>query len=193
MIEKPDLSIKLEADIFKKYYWLKEELYIFCKENNLSASGSKEELTERIYHFLKDGTILKLKKKMKSRSITMPISLQSIIPENVKCDENLRSFFKEHISENFRFTVPFMNFLKENHGISLEEAIYMWHDLGYKKKAEKNKIIGKQFEYNTYFKDFFDDNPDLTREDAIKCWNYKKTLPEARKYNKKDLDVLRNK
>jgi hypothetical protein len=192
MIKKPLLNNELKAEIFLSYYWLKEELEVFCKRNNLSVTGSKEELTQIVFQFLKDGTILKQKKKQKKNSVKVPITSQSTIPNNIKCDENLRAFFKKEISDNFRFTVPFMDFLKDNHGKTLEEIIYMWYDLGHQKKAEKTKTIGKQFEYNSYFKDFFNDNPHLKKEDAITCWNYKKRLPEPRKYSKKDLDILKN-
>ena len=39
MTERPDLSAKLDAATFRSYYYLKEELVSFCRENGLPASG----------------------------------------------------------------------------------------------------------------------------------------------------------
>ena len=52
MTERPDLSTKLDAATFRSYYYLKEELVSFCRENGLPASGGKEEITERIACYL---------------------------------------------------------------------------------------------------------------------------------------------
>ena len=47
MSERPDLNKELDAQIFRSFYYLKEELVSFCRENNLPVSGGKIELTER--------------------------------------------------------------------------------------------------------------------------------------------------
>ncbi|HRX17090.1 MAG TPA: SAP domain-containing protein, partial [Spirochaetota bacterium] len=54
---RPELNLKINPQEFLNYYWLKEELSVFCKQNNLPGSGSKDELTNRIYLFLKTGKI----------------------------------------------------------------------------------------------------------------------------------------
>ena len=53
--ERPDLDLGLSAEIFRQYYYLKEELVDFCCRNNLQATGSKSELSERIAVFLESG------------------------------------------------------------------------------------------------------------------------------------------
>lgn len=55
MSTRPTLSVKLTAAEFKNYYYLKEELVSFCRECGLQATGSKNELTERIAHYLETG------------------------------------------------------------------------------------------------------------------------------------------
>ena len=37
--ERPDLDLRLSAEIFRQYYYLKEELVDFCRRNNLQATG----------------------------------------------------------------------------------------------------------------------------------------------------------
>lgn len=47
MNERPELNIELDAATFRSFYYLKQELVDFYKENGLPASGSKAELTDR--------------------------------------------------------------------------------------------------------------------------------------------------
>ena len=54
---RPELTTDLDPEIFLVYYWLKEELYGFCRQHGIPVSGSKDDLTARIYAYLKDGTI----------------------------------------------------------------------------------------------------------------------------------------
>lgn len=65
-MERPILNTQLDSKTFKEFYYLKEELVNFCRENNLPTSGGKIELTERIAYFLtqeKYYHLLKLKEK----------------------------------------------------------------------------------------------------------------------------------
>ena len=55
---RPILNKQTGADEFILYYWLKEELVSFCKEQGLSTGGSKEELTKRVLEYLKPGSVL---------------------------------------------------------------------------------------------------------------------------------------
>ena len=55
MSERPILSKELDSQSFLNFYYLKEELIDFCRENGLPVYGGKFELTERIAHFLDTG------------------------------------------------------------------------------------------------------------------------------------------
>ena len=59
MNERPELNIELDTVTFRSFYYLKQELIDFCRENRLPASGSKAELTDRIAYFLDTGSVLK--------------------------------------------------------------------------------------------------------------------------------------
>lgn len=48
MAERPVLDKNLDSKAFCDFYYLKGELIVFCRENNLPVSGSKIELTNRI-------------------------------------------------------------------------------------------------------------------------------------------------
>ena len=55
---RPNLIKEMSIKDFKDYYWLKEELQNFCRENGMSASGSKLEISERIETFLMTGEVI---------------------------------------------------------------------------------------------------------------------------------------
>lgn len=193
MSERPILSRELEYDTFIQYYYLKEELIAFCKENGLSTNGGKQELIKRIEHFFKTGEKLVNKKVKRKQSDTNlnEISLDSIIEESFVCSENHRSFFKAIIGDAFSFNVTFQKYLKNSSGKTYSDAVNEWYKIQEDKKKNKGKSkIDSQFEYNTYIRDFFKDNKDKTLKDAIKCWNFKKGLAGHNKYEKQDLVAL---
>ena len=56
---RPNLTKDISGQSFKNFYWLKEELQAFCRENGISASGSKIEISDRIETFLQTGEMKK--------------------------------------------------------------------------------------------------------------------------------------
>lgn len=55
MEQKLKLTQTISLDAFKNHYWLKVELIAFCKDNDLSATGSKQEIIHRIETFIVTG------------------------------------------------------------------------------------------------------------------------------------------
>ena len=186
---KPLLTKTLDPHVFLDYYYLKEELVNFCRKENLQPTGNKEDLTNRIYYYLKTGEKTTKKLNINRKSNIKEISLTSIIEENFVCSEVHRSFFKEQIGKTFSFNVIFQKWLKENSGKTYADSISAYYKILEEKKQGKTKI-DKQFEYNTYIRDFFDNNKDKSLKDAIKCWKYKKSTSGHNKYEKEDLKVL---
>ena len=62
-MERPILDKNLDSATFRNFYFLKEELVNFCRENGLPSSGGKIEITDRIAHFLDTGEILSVSRK----------------------------------------------------------------------------------------------------------------------------------
>ncbi len=189
MSERPELNKDLDVEIFQEFYYLKEELVDFCRKNNLSVSGSKIELTERITYFLETGNALKNTYKRKSTTNIDVITEDTKIEENIICSEKHRAFFKEKIGKGFSFNVLFQNWLKSNAGKTYGESIKAYYQILEEKKKGKT-TIDKQFEYNTYIRDFFEDNEGKNLEQAIICWKYKKNLKGHNRYEKSDLVAL---
>jgi hypothetical protein len=189
MSERPELTIELKSKEFLEYYYLKEELVYFCRENGLPASGGKTELTERIAYFLDTGKVLAAKTVRTQKHKISTITRDSIIESDFVCSELHRAFFKREIGESFSFNVAFQKWLKSNAGKTYADAIAAYNEIKTAKMTEKTSI-GSQFEYNAYVRDFFEDNNGASLEDAIKCWKYKKSIKGHNKYERSALRAL---
>ena len=180
---RPELTKEIEADSFKNYYWLKEELQIFCRAYGISATGSKQELTDRIAQFLLTGEIKK-PKAIKKGNAPVDLSLDTIITENHRCSQQVRAFFKS-IIPTFHFSTFIQNYFKVNVGKTYRDAHKAWLDEEERKKDPSyKKTIAPQFEYNQFTRDYFADpnNQGKTRQDAIDAWNDIKKLPGSNQY-----------
>jgi len=186
---RPELNNVLDGKTFLKWYWLKEELVSFCKANNIPATGSKTELTERIACFLDTGKVLEATNAKRVSNKVTDITLDSLIEPDFVCSEVHRAFFKEQIGASFSFNVAFQKWLKTNTGKTYKEAVSAYYVILENKKKTKT-VIDKQFEYNTYVRDFFAANKGCSLEDAIKCWNFKKCQPGHHRYEDSDKAVL---
>ena len=189
MRERPKLNKELDAITFRSFYYLKQELVDFCKENGLPASGCKEDLTDRIAYFLDTGKARKPSPRRISAVMIGTLTEDTVIEPNIVCSEKHRAFFSEKIGKSFSFNVPFQNWLKANAGKTYGDAIRAYDRILEEKKQRKTEI-GRQFVYNTYIRDFFADNPGKSLHDAIVCWNYKKGLPGTHQYEQSDLCAL---
>ena len=189
MSERPELNKNLDAATFRSFYYLKQELADFCKENGLPTSGSKIELTNRIAYFLDTGKVQNPSPRRISAVMIGTLTEDTVIEPNIVCSEKHRAFFREKIGKRFSFHVPFQKWLKANAGKTYGDAIRAYYRILEEKKQTKTEI-GGQFEYNTYIRDFFADNPGKSLHDAIVCWNYKKGLPGHHRYEQSDLRAL---
>lgn len=194
-MNRPQLNKEIKLEDFQDFYWLKDELIEFCKYIGIYAIGSKKELTERIILYLKSGVVCTKPIKAKNNYSNFDwqketLSLHTIITDNYKNTENVRAFFKKHISQNFTFDVSFMNWMKENIGKNLANAIEAWHILQAEKKYKNYKSeIAPQFQYNQYMRDFLADNPKLKAKDAMHFWKLKSQQRGQAIYNSEDLNL----
>ena len=88
MPARPDLSKEIDSKTFRSFYYLKEELVVFCRENGLSTSESKIELTDRIAHFLDTGEVKRKVVQCKNANVGN-ITIDTKIEENFVCSEKL--------------------------------------------------------------------------------------------------------
>ena len=142
MDERPVLNRQLDGKTFRSFYYLKEELVDFCRENNLPASGGKIEITDRIAHFLDTGKVLPVSTKRKITVSVGEIMEDTKIEPDFVCSETHRTFFKEKIGKTFSFNVIFQKWLKSNTGKTYGEAIEAYYQILEDKK--KNKTTQKE-------------------------------------------------
>lgn len=184
---RPNLTKEMNVQGFRDFYWLKEELQMFCRENGISSSGSKLELADRIETFLQTGEIKKPQRKsnVKRRVETnIKLSLDTVITENHRCSQIVRAFFKTVIPK-FHFSTYIQNYFKTNVGKTYRDVVDAWYEEEERKKDPSyKKNIAPQFEYNQFIRDFFADsnNQGKSREDAVELWNNIKKLPGSNKY-----------
>ncbi len=196
-MNRPKLDKHISIKDFKDFYWLKEELMQFCRENGINTSAGKIELTNKICHFIVSDEIISNSNDKKTATLSNfdwnveNLDDSTIITDNYKNTENVREFFKQAIGDHFKFNVAFMDWMKANHGKTLREAVDKWIEIADLKKDKNYKTeIAPQFEYNTYFRDFLTDNPNLSTKDAMKSWRMKRDKRGDRKYCKDDLLFL---
>lgn len=187
--ERPELSRELDGGTFRSFYYRKEELADFCRKNGLSASGSKEALTERVAVYLDTGEILAPVRVSRPRGGGGELTLDTPIEPNFVCSERHRAFFKAQLGAGFTFPAPFQAWLKANTGKTYAQAVEAYRRIMAEKKAGTT-VIGRQFEYNAYIRAFFADNPGRSLDEAIRCWNRRKGMRGPRQYEKSDLACL---
>jgi hypothetical protein len=195
METRPELNKSISPKDFKEFYWLKEELVDFCRLEGLQTSGGKIEISERIIHYLKTGTSQKVERKPKPESTfnwkTEELTLNTVITDNYKNSENVRSFFEANIGRGFKFNIQFMSWMKYNVGKTLGDALNQYKQITSEKKQDTNKKeIAPQFEYNTYLRDFLADNPNSKRELGIRLWKIKRSMRGDNVYAKEDLKLI---
>ncbi len=190
---RPDLNSQITAEEFRDFYWLKEELVEFCKAEGLDRRGGKIELADRIAHFLETGGKVNSRTPAKPKSDfdwgNAELTPKTVITDNYRNTENVRAFFKTTVGSKFRFTVKFMNWMKENVGATLEEAAVAWEHIQQQKKTEPQGKIAPQFEFNQYLRDFAHDNPGASRELVIECWKKKRAARGGNVYERSDLKL----
>lgn len=185
---RPNLTKDLSLVNFQAYYWLKEELQSFCRENGISSSGSKLEISNRIELFLQTGEIskpIRKTKAVKKKIHQVNLSRNTVISADHRCSQDVRAFFKTVIPK-FHFSTYIQNYFKNNVGKTYRDVINAWYEEEERKKNPLyKKEIAPQFEYNLFIRDFFADpkNQGKGREKAIEAWNVIKKLPGSNKYN----------
>ena len=170
--KRPELNLEISAETFTSWYWLKAELSDFCRQNKLSTSGSKIEITERIRVFLESGTIVSpTRPKAKRGKMPTEFSRDTVVGTGWSSSQALRAFFEQEIGSNFHFDGVMRDFVKKDGvGKTLQDGIDLWHESRNRPKSD----IAPQFEYNRHFRAYFEANPNATREEAIAAWHAKR-------------------
>lgn len=198
-MQRPILNKNISLTDFNDFYWLKEELVAFCRNEGIGTVGGKLELAKRIRAYLSTGEIVKVETATKKSKSTFDwktetLTKLTIITDNYKNSENVRTFFLTEIGSHFSFNVKFMNWMKQATGKTLQDAIEEWKKINdLKKDKDYQTEIAPQFEYNRYMRAFLADNPTLTAKEAMKYWKLKKAQRGTNEYEPEDLKLIEHK
>lgn len=175
--KRPPLDRSLAVDIFLDWYWLKAELIQFCSQEQLSAQGSKAEITDRIATYLRSGERVRPAMRPKASS-NMPVKfeLYSVIEPGWRCTENLRTFLKIHLGAGFKFNSVMRDYVLHRPGCTLADAIDAYKA---NKLAPRNPDIPTQFEYNRFMRSFRQANSTASHDEVIKSWRKHRDTPRS--------------
>ncbi|TRX60803.1 cytoplasmic protein [Fulvivirga sp. M361] len=138
-MERPTFIAIKSGEEFNQWYWSKAEMEDICKQSGLPYSGSKFELRDRIMHALDhNGEVLPRERSKKTTSnfdwSKTALSIYTIITDNVSFGPNFRNFMKSKIGKKFTCHSDFMEWIKNNSGKTLGDAIAKWAELEERKK-----------------------------------------------------------
>lgn len=198
-MKRPDFEhIKSGAE-FNQWYWLKEEMVEICKQSDLPSNGRKFEIRDRIMFALDNNGKVKpetQKKKTTSKFnwAKSKLTLETEITDNVSFGPNFRRFMKGQIGDMFSCNSDFMDWVKQNPGKTLENAIEKYYELEKRKEnPDFKRKIAENNMFNQYTRDFLQDNPNESIKNVRKFWLLKKQLPMSNgfvKYERSDLKLV---
>lgn len=108
----------MSAGEFRNYYFLKDELVRFCRENGLATGGSKVELTGRVARFLGGSAIVEgdgdsvdslsvEKARRRVANSGEVLSEESVIEEGLFALSDIERFSERRLGRGFGLWFPF--------------------------------------------------------------------------------------
>lgn len=198
MSDRPDITTIQSGAELRRWYWRKDELAPRARDLGLKTGGGKFAILDRIAHFLDTGErSLPSDKSARPTSKfnwhSQALSNDTVITDNYKNSQNVRQFFVGALGPQFRFNIAFMDWMKENVGLTLGDACEAYRAIKAQEKAPGFKTkIKSHNQFNQYTRDFLEDNPDLGMTDVRRAWAQKIQHPSddgRHVYERKDLDL----
>lgn len=165
---RPDLlSVKSAAE-FRNWYWLKEELLMFCRARGLPSSGMKPQVADRIAAFLDGKPFEVTPQAVRGAQMPSEFTLETVIAKGWRCSPALGAFLRGVCGKTFHFNKPMRDFIHQGAGHTLLEAAEVYR-ASQGKDAPKREIP-PQLEYNRHTREFYEAHPGATREQVLAAW-----------------------
>jgi hypothetical protein len=177
--ERPSLSPALAAKEFRRWYWLKEELIAFAKQERLSTTGDKPTLANRIELFLSGldpkiaSATTQAARQTVSKRLAEPLTPATVLGPKQASSQQLRRYFKQAIGPSFSYDIHMRTFLASDHTKTLGEAVEHWHA---SRNAMKPDTL-PQLELVRFMKAWHQANPTGTQMECRAAWQRYKDLP----------------
>ena len=176
---RESLTISISPDVFKRCYYNKDQLKMFCQQYGISTVGSKDDLSRRIEYFLRTGNIKKDSKKAHhgKADSEQGIMLNTQVV-HYKSDSKTRMFMKNHMPRFTGFSAWVQNKIRERlaNGDVFTYADVIQMHLGFllqkdraKATGEKMKVAHDSCQYNQFAIDYKND-PNTKPHTLMDAW-----------------------
>jgi len=179
--ERPPLKeVKTGAE-FQRWYWLKKELVAYCREQGLGTVGRKPELERRIVRFLDTGEVVKPQRQKIESSFDWgrkELVISTVITDSYRNTKNMRNFMKANAGGHFKFSNEFMQWMRDNTGKTLKDALAYWIEPDRKKRYSgyREKPL-PQNEYNQFTRALSEACPGISTNEIRRLWAIKRSKP----------------
>ncbi|MFD3775129.1 DUF6434 domain-containing protein [Streptomyces sp. NPDC058612] len=174
---RPELSAALSGDELSRWYWTLAELTVLARELGVPQGGGKAALTDRLRAALEGVAPPTAPPRARSagRQLAAPVNGFTVIPEDQRCSQVLREYFRREIGQGFHFDAYMRTFVAEGAGRTLADAIAHWHAT--RQAAVQLQEIGSQFELNRFLRDWYAEHPAGSRAEALAAWRAHRDRP----------------
>lgn len=197
MTDRPEIAQCTDAATFRQWYYLKTELVAFARAHGIKTTGGKFEIADRIAYFLDHGappveakTTRKVMSKFDWHST--PLTPETVITDSYKNTQNMRRFMQAEIP-HYKFSIPFMDWMKANVGLTLADAVKAAKQIEVDKKAGKKQPNQPHNQYNAYTRAYFHHVPTGSQQELRRLWALRRKRPGPYVFAPKDLDLLKEK
>jgi SAP domain-containing new25/Domain of unknown function (DUF6434) len=177
--QRPPLARSLDATEFRRWYWLKQELLDFAKQEGIATSGDKPTLSNRIALFLTGvdaqqiSTTIRTARHTISRRLPEPLTAETVLGPRQASSQQLRTFFETEIGRRFSYDVHMRTFLASDQHKTLGDAVEHWYAT---RGAAKPETL-PQLELVRFTKAWHAANPTGTQVECRAAWQRYKALP----------------
>jgi hypothetical protein len=169
---RPRLTRSLPLAEFERWYWLKDELIVFCRTHQLQTSGSKPELAARIVTLLEGGAPSHTRIARRVAIMPHTFHASTVIGDGWRCSPALGAYFRTVCGKRFRFNAAMRTFIHTGTGRTLREAAACyWQSVA---SGLPPKAIIPQNQYNQHTRDYHAKHPGATRAEVIAAWKAKR-------------------
>jgi len=196
MAQRPEIDLCPDSETFRRWYYLKAELVAYAREHGLKTSGGKFEIADRIAYYLDHGEPPEERKRIAAASKfdwhKAELTPETVITDSYKNGQNMRRFMQAHIP-GFKFSIPFMEWMKANVGLTLADALEAARQIEADKKAGVKQPDQPHNQYNAYTRAYFAQVPEGTQKQVRQLWALRRQQPGPYVFDIADLALLAEK
>jgi hypothetical protein len=197
--QRPPLNKSISVKDFQEFYWWDCELREFCRRYGLATDGLKLEKQDRILRYLQGKSTaadfcsassgrradacLSAAKNQCLESCESEPTLDSVIHEDFKFNQQSRAFFEKVVGPHFKFTAHIGAYVRANFGkITYRDFIREWEaDRTSRKEGYKPPIMAS-CRYNQFVRDYLAANKDASFQDAVAAWKKVRDIRGDQRY-----------